>query len=135
MSLHILTEGIVFKKSVFFSHPNFRAANTIATIQIIIHKGTTILNLVCLVLCLNIFIPNQHPIPPPNLAIHNNTLSLILYSFRIDLFLSIPYRINAMRLIMMRYDTTMICILGITLDKKIGNICIMAQKYKNMYRV
>ena len=29
----------------------------------------------------------------------------------------------------------MICILGITLDKNEGIICILAQKYKNMYRI
>lgn len=76
--------------------------NTIAATHIIIHNGTTILNLVCLVLCLNTFIPSHDPIAPPRRAIHNNTLSLILCSFRMALFLSIPYNTNAMRLITTR---------------------------------
>ena len=40
--------------------------------------------------------------PPPNLAVHSNTRSLILNSFRIALFLSTPYRTNAIRLIIKR---------------------------------
>ena len=76
--------------------------NTIATTHIIIHNGTITLNFVFLVLCLNIFIPSHDPIAPPRRAIHNNTLSLILCSFRIALFLSIPYNINAIRLIATR---------------------------------
>lgn len=114
MSLHILQWEYCIKGAFSFSHPNFRAANTIATIQIAIHKGTTILSLVCLVLCLNSFNPSHEPMPPPNRANHNKVRSLILNSFRIALFLSIPYRTNAIRLIIRRYDITMICVWLIT---------------------
>ena len=85
-----------------FVHQELRAANTITTTHIIIHNGTTILNFVCLVLCLNIFIPSHDPIAPPRRTVHNNTHSLILYSFWMALFLSIQYNANAMRLIITR---------------------------------
>ena len=66
-------------------------------------KVFSILKLSFLVLCLNIIIPSIEPIPQPKKDIDINTISGILHILCIALYLSRPYSMNEIILIIIRY--------------------------------
>ena len=65
--------------------------------------GIPILNLLCKVLCLQIFIPANAPMLPPSTAIGSNVDSGIRNLSRLSLYLSMPKAMNAAMLMARRY--------------------------------
>ncbi len=61
-----------------------------------------ILKLSFFVLCLNVIIPKIEPIPPPKKDIDINSVSGILHLLCIALYLSRPYSMNEIILIIIR---------------------------------
>jgi len=65
--------------------------------------GIPIRNLLCKVLCLQIFIPVNAPMLPPSTAIVSNVDSGIRHLSRFALYLSMPKAMNAAMLMARRY--------------------------------
>ena len=60
------------------------------------------LNVIFFVLCLNIIIPRMAPILPPRKDIVNSNDSGILQAFFMALYLSRPYKMNAIKLVIIK---------------------------------
>ena len=74
----------------FFLFQQYRAKKATPTTQMIVHKGTSTLKRMCLVLCRKSIMLSQQPTPPPMRATQSNMRSGMRLPLRFDLALSKP---------------------------------------------